>query len=1707
MKVNIAKWPKRVVAAILAVLLAITFLPFSQLNITKAEEGPNSLSAETERYQATVSFGDDAGIPEGAYLTLTELSEDSPEFAKAREAIINDDNGLYEVNLGMAAFDLTIYDVDGFPIEPSAAVQVNIQMKSLPETADKVELENTMAIRHLDESTGEVLVDTVASVAAEENGDIVVADDSAAADFTVESFSTFALTWENEAGNPESATIHWGTLGEGDSFNEFDAAILDTSAASVSLANTYDGYVYVGAYYTTDEITVGIDIDEVLTKTANGWQTKATIHNVDDSTTTDPEHMIPDGAHIYVLYAQKSSGNTPPENPQSDTKPTVKKNVTPNSDGTQTIRLEVTAPVKEDVQQTGANVLLVLDTTYSMASSMQGAANRFEAARSAALTLIDALDCGTNDIDLALVEFNATGSVVRDWTKNYTEFRNYIANTAQHASGPTGTNWQSGLYRALGLVNSADGDATYVIFLSDGEPNRRGDTTSQNCNATQGVTYAQPHANSIAQAATLYGVFCGTATGSGNMNTLIRNANGNTDNVIIATDSQAINDAFDDIASTIIENLGSSNYALDDGIPTLSGISAMVGSDGEVDGFKYEIKGPNDTTFSTWSEAPGASYSSDNGVTWDLTKAGTLAANTTYALEFTVWPSQEAYDLIANLNNGLVSWDNLDDSVKAQIDKNGNTYTLKTNTHLKQTYSFNGQTFEDPVTFKPGSMPLVSYEMDVFKEWDDSINPRNRTDKVDFYLLVDGKYYQNDGSFKDGDDAKDNAYILETEADEWTDSVQIAPGFATLENGVLDVKETGHKYQLEEIPSTDPDYEGYSQEFTTQTVRPMVINGTLTNLVLVDDDNPAPSGATTYKIGTETYFVSATASSSITGTNHKTAELDITKAIDSSLSAKTEAELNAETFTYDVEFTVPEGGDVSGINYWIYEADASGWTLPEYDSDGLGAGYAPFGHTDGAKYSGEKTTIGATASPVTATVTIKRNQVVRFTNLPTGTKYTIIETQANGQELSKQGYTVKEVKSTNGKAGTETIANDKITGEIEAYNTRYYNQFTNKLEAVDAELKVTKALDGYAWADGDDSYEFTLTATGDAPLPYKNASEGNKVTVTSDELTKSFGLIRFTAAGKYKYTITETKPEDADPNIVYSDPVEVTVTVTQDDAGKFVVEKIEGTDTTFTAATTGAPASSVTKITNKIAGRDLTVTKTFSGIDALPSAFKIAVAYTDATGAKTAELKTTDEKVTVSEDGKTYTWKIEKIKPNTTVTAEESGYAVTDYATTTGVVATGATADTTATKATFSMPNSDGTTVAFTNNYANVTIDTKAKFFKKNVTTPNAVKDATFNFSAVQVDADGNAITGGWSKTGSVTYTAGTSGEKNVDFGLITYTTAGTYYYKITETSLPTGWTATPESKTATVTVVVTGSATAGLTAEVTEASISNAYTPEPVTISFPVKKELVAPEGTSIPKGLSIKELFTLTLEAGTNTAGDGVETPVPTVKSYKNPADDGGVVTFGDIEFTKAGTYNYTVKETGTVDGITNDTAATTGKTVTVTVVDDGEGTLSATASSTTAEPVTFTNTLAFGTLEITKDLSVYNDFVNSTTNTTPDNVTFTFEIIATWNGTQIYKDYKALTFAQAQASTITIANKLPLGSVVTIKEIYPGAGYTPTPEGSDTVNIEKMTTTATAAFKNAYNNTIIGGYGIVNHFTQDENDEWSGENIGDNSSSTEN
>ena len=240
------------------------------------------------------------------------------------------------------------------------------------------------------------------------------------------------------------------------------------------------------------------------------------------------------------------------------------------------------------------------------------------------------------------------------------------------------------------------------------------------------------------------------------------------------------------------------------------------------------------------------------------------------------------------------------------------------------------------------------------------------------------------------------------------------------------------------------------------------------------------------------------------------------------------------------------------------------------------------------------------------------------------------------------------------------------------------------------------------------------------------------------------------------------------------------------------------------------------------------------------------------------------------------------------------------------------------------------------------------------------LKEGEFSFTIAEVDSAGNAVTGGYTDTKS------NAADGTVTFDTITYTTAKTYYYKVIEkvpeNKLP-GVTYTTDSYIITVTVTNNGNGTLNASADkgLDNLVFHNSYTSKKTGITFSGTKTL---EGKTLEAG---KFTFVLQETDKDWKAKDGKAAVTAT-------NDKDGAYSFGKIEYTKAGTYYYTVSEQGkgtTVEGITYD--ATKYK-ITVTVTDDGKGNLVASADRKVDE-LNFTNTYkATGstTLTATKTLT---------------------------------------------------------------------------------------------------------------------------------------
>ena len=109
------------------------------INVT-SEISTDFISADGETYKITVSYGDDAGIPDGAELKVEEILEGSKEYKGYLKDSADKLNVDSESIPFARFFDIEILDKEGKKIEPKATVQVDISLKEIPDTETDIQI-------------------------------------------------------------------------------------------------------------------------------------------------------------------------------------------------------------------------------------------------------------------------------------------------------------------------------------------------------------------------------------------------------------------------------------------------------------------------------------------------------------------------------------------------------------------------------------------------------------------------------------------------------------------------------------------------------------------------------------------------------------------------------------------------------------------------------------------------------------------------------------------------------------------------------------------------------------------------------------------------------------------------------------------------------------------------------------------------------------------------------------------------------------------------------------------------------------------------------------------------------------------------------------------------------------------------------------------------------------------------------------------------------------------------------------------------------------------------------------------------------------------------------------------------------------------------------------------------------------------------------
>lgn len=520
-----------------------------------------------------------------------------------------------------------------------------------------------------------------------------------------------------------------------------------------------------------------------------------------------------------------------------------------------------------------------------------------------------------------------------------------------------------------------------------------------------------------------------------------------------------------------------------------------------------------------------------------------------------------------------------------------------------------------------------------------------------------------------------------------------------------------------------------------------------------------------------------------------------------------------------------------------------------------------------------------------------------------------------------------------------------------------------------ASFGLTKVLEGRAWTKGD-TFEFGLTSENNAPMP-ESATAPVAVSVTKDDQHEGkaaidFGTIEYTSPGTYVYKVSEKNAGTTVDGIAYSKNVaEITVTVTPNKKGELSaavkVTWSEADETEFKNVYTAEPVeSSVTDkidVTKSLTGRDLTAGEfSFELREIVDKEFKpVETVKNDANG------NVTFSPIKYTEIGQ-HTYTLHEVKGNAGgITYDDTVYTIV----------------------TTISDNGKGQLVA-THELKDVK-DVKSIEFK-NAYTTNAAEASLAGIKNLQVD-DGltpDDIAGKFTFT--VTGEEGAPVPENasvtndakgkVDFGKIAFTLDDlnkavgekpekrehTFTYTVTESGEVAGVTNDAKlSRKVSFTVTDDGKGNLSVSRKPdgdVAFTFTNTYNVTPVETS--VTDQITA------NKVLTGRELaadeFSFEL-----VEGEGKDAKV--VATGKNAAD--GKITMSPIEYTKAGTHIYTLREVkGNAGGITYSDAKFT---IETTITDNGDGSLSATHVLKGTEPAEFKNSYSVAPLDAELDFDL--------------------------------------------------------------------------------------------------------------------------------------
>lgn len=580
-----------------------------------------------------------------------------------------------------------------------------------------------------------------------------------------------------------------------------------------------------------------------------------------------------------------------------------------------------------------------------------------------------------------------------------------------------------------------------------------------------------------------------------------------------------------------------------------------------------------------------------------------------------------------------------------------------------------------------------------------------------------------------------------------------------------------------------------------------------------------------------------------------------------------------------------------------------------------------------------------------------------------GTMYTTSKVSRSGDESNATEYNGKDGSDTAKVTFTNIYADKEVTVDTANANIGLKKILKGRAWTGNDSFKMT--LSGNNGAPMPAIPENSgITANGDGSQSFVVTADDG--TASGTEIPFGFGTITFNQTGVYIYDVKEEHAGETINGIAYEpDTARIVVTVTnQDEQGKYTGQlkaSVKAGYTTFEnvyRASVDQDAAAPIKVTKTLSGRDMKAQEfTFkltaldgtdtNAADAAKKAgmgsetavtFDNQTAGTDGTVVTVLESQFQNFTFDLSDVGKTYKYQFEEVKGNaggvtydtTTYELEMSAADNGDGTMTVTVVVTDSkNKEQPATYTGSAAQAAQAISLAFTNRYAaSGTLDGAANL--AGTKEMNGPWEATgknlsgFQFTITGGDDETNAAIEKGDVTLPTEKTATSDVTGKFNFDDITFNKKGTYKFTVSEVvpednnKIPgVTYNAAPVTITVNVTDNDNGTLTATLAENSPKLTFTNTYaTTEDATFTPSVVKKV---------EGLDAKEDFTFKLSAAdeatkqaiANDTITGIGTRADKYSSEKTTTgvitkDNQQTVNFDELTFKKAGTYQFTVKET---------------------------------------------------------------------------------------------------------------------------------------------------------------------------------------------------